>query len=334
MLVVCAILLCLCSTCMPSICKAFSCLKPISYFTLLRLVTFCLIVDTLFGFHSALCKLSHLSLGPIRRVDGQKFPRQRAPAPPCKESVRAAPDSGKGHGPIFRATPDNSDGRGPYAGTLSEYPSRCDKHAQNGHNEQVTRVAPNSLFNQDIRPAFNSPDFHMLRAFLNSPNKHMLQSNPAMQTVEFTQDERMTRAVQNSLSGHEVKAGRNSLSEHQHRPAATGDKAAGHYSQIQNSSEGSQNPFQGFQNPPHGTHTTPATLPPLLGAWPSFPKAHDPCSRAAVSCPKGHTQPPSQRGPLDFRGVEGLECRVMFPHGTRSHKRPRLEDRLREVTHP
>lgn len=28
----------------------------------------------------------------------------------------------------------------------------------------------------------------------------------------------------------------------------------------------------------------------------------------------------------------GLECRLQMPHGTRSHKRPRLEDRLKEGT--
>lgn len=29
--------------------------------------------------------------------------------------------------------------------------------------------------------------------------------------------------------------------------------------------------------------------------------------------------------------ANALECRLMLPHGTRGHKRPRLEDRLKEV---
>ena len=34
----------------------------------------------------------------------------------------------------------------------------------------------------------------------------------------------------------------------------------------------------------------------------------------------------------DFATHAGLECRLTLPHGTRGHKRPRLDDKLQEVT--
>ncbi len=109
------------------------------------------------------------------------------------------------------------------------------------------------------------------------------------------------------------------------RSVTTGSKAA-----LQNST---------------GVFQTPA-------AGPISPPAYDPYSRAVSHCPKGHSKLPFPAGQLEgncandnsqspaqavqlekARAIaNSLECRLVFPHGSRSHKRPRLEDRLTEVS--
>lgn len=66
----------------------------------------------------------------------------------------------------------------------------------------------------------------------------------------------------------------------------------------------------------------------------SWHEARGPEARAASISLPGVLSP---HGSLDYRTAAsaldsqtGLECRLLLPHGTRGHKRPRLEDKLRE----
>ncbi|KAL0021708.1 hypothetical protein WJX79_004945 [Trebouxia sp. C0005] len=103
-----------------------------------------------------------------------------------------------------------------------------------------------------------------------------------------------------------------------------------------------QNPTGVFQTFDQGSQVN--------ASGPMFPPAHDPYLRAVSSCPKGHSKLPFPAGLLEGSRANdkvqssaqaahwekstatpnSLECRLVFPHGSRSHKRPRLEDRLKE----
>ena len=215
---------------------------------------------------------------------------------------------GKDQGDSARAVSNSLEEHGSYTGPLSDY-------LAGGH-----------------RAVQHAPTGCLTRALPNSPSRHAQFDCPVNEITRFDYDSsRGGSSVQvQSRPGESWPV--HSSPNQQIRPAQT---RAEHKAALQNSSFGFWSQRPAFHEWPLPSPSTPAPAP------------------AGANCPKGHTslflqskppgaagsggqyESPPPAGQLDGRAravQKSLECRLAFPHGTRSHKRPRLEDRLKEVT--
>ncbi len=236
---------------------------------------------------------------------------------PCKGADRALPGYAQGPCRSSWTMPEGPTGQGTYTGPYTGHLAACletaDGPLQNSPNgccisaHQLQHVAAANRFQKQA-----SHDSSVQKRGSMSPVSNYVESH-------------------STATG--FRAAPSSRNKQQHfRSATSGSRAA-----LQNSTGVFQTPTQGCQE---------------TAAGPISPPAHDPYSRAVSSCPKGHSKLPSPAGLLKgscandnpqspAQGAQleksratpnSLECRLVFPHGSRSHKRPRLEDRLREVS--
>lgn len=238
------------------------------------------------------------------------LPWVRQPAPALHPIVPAnLMGVGKDQGDSARAVSNSLEGRGPYPGPLSDY-------LAGGH-----------------RAVQHTPTGCLTRALPDSPSRHAQFDCPVHEITRFNSDSsRGDSNTQVQSSPGESWPAHNSPNQ-QIRPAQT---HAEREAALQNSSFGFQSQGQAFHEWLLPSPSSPASSP------------------AGANCPKGHTslflqtkpdrasasgcqyESPPPAGQLDGRAravQKSLKCRLAFPHGTRSHKRPRLEDRLKEVTH-
>ncbi len=239
------------------------------------------------------------------------FSGQSVPALPCKGADRALLGNVQGCCHSSWTVSDSPTGHGTYTGPLAAYLETAHGPVQN---------SPNGCC---ISP-------HQHEAAENRPQKQASHDSPVQKRASMSPYSSDTE-TQSTRTG--FRAAHSSRNKQRHlRPAITGSRTA-----LQNSTGVFQTPPQGIQ---------------ITTAGPSFPQAHDPCLMALSSSPRGHSQLPFPIGPIEASCANGdfqppaqagqlkgsravpnsLECRLVFPHGSRSHKLPKLEDRLKEVS--
>ena len=238
------------------------------------------------------------------------FLGQFDPALPCKGADRAVPATAQAHCHSSWSVLEAPTGQGTYIGPLAACLETAQGPLQNSPNGCC--ISPHQ--HQQLAAAYRLQE----QAPLDSPVQKRGSMSPSGNNVQ----------THSTLTG--FRAAPSSRNKQQHlRSATTGSRAA-----LQNSTDV-------FQSPTEGTAAGAIFLP-----------AHDPYLRADTSCPKGQPKPPFPAGLLEgscandnllsqaqaaqlerFRATpNSLECRLVFPHGSRSHKRPKLEDRLKEVS--
>ena len=251
--------------------------------------------------------------GPKAASPALPFLGQLVPALPCEGADRALPDYAQGPCHSSWTVPEGPTGQGTCTGPLAACREAAHRPLQNSPNgccislHQHQHVAATTRLQK--------------QASHDSPVQKRGSMSPAGNNVETHSHPTGIRATPSSRN------------KQQHlRSATTGSRAA-----LQNSTGVFQTPDQGCQ---------------VTAAGPIFPPAHDPYVGAVSSCPKDHSKLPFPAGQLEGSCANdnlqfpaqaaqleksratpnSLECRLVFPHGSRSHKRPRLEDHLREVS--
>ena len=244
--------------------------------------------------------------GPKAASPALPFLGQLVPAQPCKGADRALHGHAQGLCRSSWTMPEGPTGQGTYTGPL-----------ETSHG-----------------PLQNSPNGCCI-----SPHQHHHVAATSRLQKQASHDSSVQKRgsmspVGNNVETHSTPTGfravHSSRNNQQHlRLATTGSRPVLHNST--------------------GVFQTPAQV---TAAGPISPPAHDPYLRAVSSCPKGHSKLPfpagqlegscandSSQSPAQAAHLEKsratpnrLECRLVFPHGSRSHKRPRLEDCLREVS--
>ena len=241
------------------------------------------------------------------------FLGQLVPALPCKGAELGLPANAWDHCHTSWTVPQGPTGQRPYTGPLVSYLETV--HGPLQHSPNGCCIGPHQ---------------HQHVAAANRLHKQASHDSPVQKRGSVSPLGSNTETHSTPTGFRAAPSSRNK--QQQLRSAPTGSRAA-----LQNATGVFQTPAQGCQ-----ATTAGSGLPP----------AHDPCLRAVSSCPKGHSKLPFPIGPIeascatgDFRSPaqaaqleksratpNSLECRLVFPHGCRSHKRPKLEDRLKEVS--
>lgn len=239
------------------------------------------------------------------------FLGQLDPALPCKGAAMALPAYAQGLYHSSWNVPEGPTGQGTYTRALAACLETAHGPLQNSPNGSCI-----------------SPHQHQHVAAANRVQKQASHDSLVHKRGSMS-------PVGNNGETHSTPVGframPSSRNKQQHLRLPTGSKAV------------LQNPTGVFQTFDQGSQVN--------ASGPMFPPAHDPYLRAVSSCPKGHSKLPFPAGLLEGSRANdkvqssaqaahwekstatpnSLECRLVFPHGSRSHKRPRLEDRLKEV---
>ncbi|DBA79524.1 TPA: hypothetical protein ACH3X1_008228 [Trebouxia sp. C0004] len=247
--------------------------------------------------------------GPKATSPALPFLGQLVPALPCKGADSVLPGNAQGHCHNSGTVPEGPTGHATYTGPLAA----------------SLEIAHGPLQNSPNGCCF-SPHQHQHVPPANRLQKQASRDRPVQKRRSMSPISSKTHSTHTGFRA--MPSSRNK--QQQLRSANKGSRAA---SQI----------FTGvFQTPAPGCQVTTA--------GPSFPLAHNPYFRAVSSCPKGHSKLPFPTGLTEAGSTNGnlwspaqavqleksraalnsLECRLVLPHGSRSHKRPKLEDRLKE----
>lgn len=236
------------------------------------------------------------------------FLGQFVPALPCKGADRAVPANAQAHCHSSWSVLEGPTGQGTYIGPLASCLETAQGPLQNSPNGCC--ISPHQ--HQHLAAAYRLQE--------QAPHDSPVQKRGSMSPLGNNGQTHST------FTG--FRAAPSSRNKQQHlRSATTGSRAA------------LRNCTGVFQSPTKGTASGAFFLP-----------AHAPYLRADTSCPKGQPKPPFPAGLLEgscandnllsqaqaaqlerFRATpNSLECCLVFPHGSRCHKRPKLEDRLKE----